>query len=34
VLELDHLNLHVEDVARSREFYLQVLAEMSRRLLK
>jgi catechol 2,3-dioxygenase-like lactoylglutathione lyase family enzyme len=26
VLKLDHLNLDVEDVARSRDFYLQVLA--------
>jgi hypothetical protein len=34
VLQLDHLNLHVEDVSRSREFYLQVLGPFGYRLLR
>jgi catechol 2,3-dioxygenase-like lactoylglutathione lyase family enzyme len=33
-LQLDHLNLYVEDVARSREFYLSVLAPFGYRLVR
>jgi catechol 2,3-dioxygenase-like lactoylglutathione lyase family enzyme len=33
-LQLDHLNLYVEEVARSREFYLRVLAPFGYRLLR
>ncbi len=34
MLELDHINLFAEDVARSREFYLQVLAPFGYRLVR
>jgi catechol 2,3-dioxygenase-like lactoylglutathione lyase family enzyme len=32
--QLDHLNLYVEDVARSREFYLRVLSPFGYRLVR
>jgi catechol 2,3-dioxygenase-like lactoylglutathione lyase family enzyme len=33
-VQLDHLNLYVEDVARSRDFYLRVLAPFGYRLVR